>query len=549
MANSTQNTLTPEKIQTLANLTNVKKISDLNEIKVFNEDSIDVTNEFRNSYVVTATNVNNKYYNYKVKLAEVSNYLSNLGQNELTVFIRAFELFLEQLQNSTATSYINFKHTDSSSDPDAKYSYTLITKLSELNTGIKRGFRYWDYENVGFRESEKIYTYALTDGLVSASLLEEYVRDVVNRILGGEGSDTYISESIDSIFEFIEWFGNYSKENGGIADLLNTMDSKINALDVPTIGGNNKYIKSISETDGKISATTGDISDIRPTLKNGTNISITNNETINCTIGLDSTNNKSFSIGNTKYSLNFNGGKFYISEAVNPYQRITLKLISPDNATLAPIEYGDSTAATKITLSAKPSKKCTIESGTTQEWAIECSTVEAGTEIKAENVSCSITRKFSATLKVKEILTDEESAFGGNTRQTASITVTRNIHYGSWRYFNTTTLDLSNGLTSSMFASFEKLKDTDGNTLLNENGYLSKYIFTDDEMSGGKYVYILIKKSSGTFILGSGTTPGQFPGGVTNTEQRYQPYGSSGPTYYLYMVTSPQSGAFNITIS
>ncbi len=46
--------------------------------------------------------------------------------------------------------------------------------------------------------------------------------------------------------------------NSGLTS--NSISNAINALDVASVGGNNKYIKAISETDGKISATEGDIS-------------------------------------------------------------------------------------------------------------------------------------------------------------------------------------------------------------------------------------------------------------------------------------------------
>ena len=458
---------------------------------------------------------------------------------------------------------------------DARYAHALRYRL-----------------NRQLPEFNENYTTLAQDGLIDASTmlsygatLENRFNSVLNVILNEPGTDNII----DTIIEFTNWFNGWTSNENNLRQLLskisddintakteaintsknytdtqitqlnqtitqeindldvsNQITNKINELDVSTIGGNDKYIKSISEADGKISAEVGNISDIRSTLASGTNISITNNETINCTIGLDSTNNKSFTIGNSKYSLNFVGGQFYISEANNPYVQITLTLNSPSSATLPTIEYNDENALTTIDLSATPSKDCTIVSGTTSNWATSSNTIQnADVAIVKNNVECSKTKNFTATLKVKEILTQDEIDYGGNTAKTASITVKRNIIYDSWRYFNDTALNLTNGLTSTDFANFSKLNDK------NSNGYSSQYNFTDSEMSGGKYVYILIKKSSGTFILGSGTTPGKFPGGVTNTEKTYKPYGTgeNAPTYYLYMVTERQSGAFNITVS
>ena len=45
--------------------------------------------------------------------------------------------------------------------------------------------------------------------------------------------------------------------NSGLTS--NSISNAINALDVASVGGNNKYIKAISETDGKIFATEGDV--------------------------------------------------------------------------------------------------------------------------------------------------------------------------------------------------------------------------------------------------------------------------------------------------
>ena len=76
---------------------------------------------------------------------------------------------------------------------------------------------------------------------------------------------------------------------------------------------------------------------------------------------------------------------------------------------------------------------------------------------------------------------------------------------------------------------------------------ISKYNFT---VSGEKYVYILIKKSSATFIIGSGTTPGQNPGGVEKICE-YHPYinTSGSPKYYLYRSSRVQTANCNITVS
>ena len=47
--------------------------------------------------------------------------------------------------------------------------------------------------------------------------------------------------------------------DSGLNKEIEDRKEAINSLDVPSVGGSGKYISAISETDGKISATTGDI--------------------------------------------------------------------------------------------------------------------------------------------------------------------------------------------------------------------------------------------------------------------------------------------------
>ncbi len=532
--------LNVDTIKRISELTTVKKISDLQTIPIIENvnGTYVTTQQYNNSYLLSSTYFPDntsygRYINYKVKISDVTYYLSTLGSEDLNSFKATFNNFINNLCENTKNSYVQLvKNQDATDD----YSYTFKYQLSSIMPESHSPFSYNDGEN-----STYAYTNKLTDGIVTNYVLEEYIRETLGRILGVPSTPAYISEAIDSVIEFVDWFKGYTKDKDGLNELLTKIDNKDNEIIASYTNADQDIIDSYTAADTEIINKINNIN-IKP--KAGTNISIGEDNSVNCDIGLDSTNNKSFTIGNSKYSLNFVGGQFYISEVNNPYVQITLTLNSPSSATLPPIEYGDENALTTINLSATPSKDCTIISGTSSNWATVSSTTQsAGTAIKANNVPCSTTSNFSASLKVKEILTQDEIDYGGNTAKTADITVKRNIIYDSWRYFNVTALDLTNGLTSTDFANFSKLNNK------NSNGYSSQYIFTDSEMSGGKYVYILIKKSSGTFILGSETTPGQFPGGVTNTEKTYKPYGSSGPTYYLYRVTERQSGAFNITVS
>ena len=105
------NKLNPELVQTIAELTNVKKISDLPIIDVIEKDNetenIRTSQQFNNSYLLSSTllednsQVGGRYFNYRVKLNEVTDYLSTLSDANLSALKKTYEFFVESLKNKT----------------------------------------------------------------------------------------------------------------------------------------------------------------------------------------------------------------------------------------------------------------------------------------------------------------------------------------------------------------------------------------------------------------------------------------------------------------
>ena len=116
--NSTQ--LTPDVIKTVSELTNVRRISDLNVINVYENDGEHITasEKFNNSYLLSSTYLVDRYYNYRVKLNEITKYIHELGASDLSAFRHIFDFFIQSLQKNTNTdnSYVKFVPVNSTGD-------------------------------------------------------------------------------------------------------------------------------------------------------------------------------------------------------------------------------------------------------------------------------------------------------------------------------------------------------------------------------------------------------------------------------------------------
>lgn len=537
-------------IKTLSSLLNPLRIKDLSEIG----DGV-MNDNVRNSYLLTSSEIKDgedtSTVNRKVKIDNIINYIKSLSNDELDVLRNLFDTFIANLINNS-NEYIEFKENYDNSNYN--YSYTINPVISKIETSSKVPID--DNDGDIFTN---YYSYSLTKGLVDDGLLKDYVSYSLGKIIGVPGSESETSEAIDSIQEFVTWFKDYkltNKDAGDLSKLLKTIDDKIKisgsdlieSLYVKKIGNDNTIVTSVSQTDGKISATLTDKIDISQVdgletaindsqLTAGTNISITDKK-INCDIGLDSANNKSFIISGKKYSLSFNDGQFKIDEVSDPYVSFTLTLNSPSSATLDGVEYG--TVSTSISLSAKPNKNCTITNNTN--WGSNNDTVTANTFITA-TVTWNHTSSFNASLTVKEsseYITDDAKSFGHTSQATKTIKVTGPIYYASWKLLSDEKITSLSNLNN-----FTKCG-------INTNGYDSQYIFNDTSWDSGKFLYILINttnKSHFDFYIGQGTNISKNPGGVIEI-CTYYPYGtSSKKKYTLYRSQYEQTANCNISIS
>ena len=541
------NKLNPEIVQNIAELTNVKKISDLPIINVIDKDNetetIRTSQQFNNSYILSSTllednsQVGGRYFNYRVKLNEVTEYLRTLSDANLVVFRNMFDFFINSLKNNTENSYVQFAPVNDIIDyenPDNNYSYTFKYKLSEVIDGAY-GFTY--YFGSDEKEHELTYTNGLTAGLVTNVTLEKYVRNSIATLLGVPSTPAYVTEAIDSVVEFVEWFKGYTKDKDGLSELIRkikekdeeiissyiaadnalsyTLNSRIDNLDATKNAEPGKYIIGIEQNDGLIT--------------NVTSKQITIDEVEGLQSALDNINidapvtgvadeGNSLMINGTEYTLSLNSDKKLLFT-------VYTKISYTDCTESKHFEYnsGDNS----FTVSVKPTKNCIV----TNRWEDD----KAGTSYNANvvisaNVSVSNNTSGLFNLIIKE-----------NDRGATKEAIVKYAfdYYDSWQYVTDELITSSN--INDKFNLFERKNK------LNANGYISKYDFT---VYGEKYVYILIKKSSATFIIGSGTTPGQNPGGVEKICE-YQPYGdtSGSPKYYLYRSSRVQTANCNITVS
>ena len=128
------------------------------------------------------------------------------------------------------------------------------------------------------KEHELTYTNGLTEGLVTNVTLEKYVRNSIATLLGVPSTPAYVTEAIDSVVEFVEWFKGYTKDKDGLSELIRKIkekdeeiissytaadnalrsyiNSKINDLDTTTNAEPGKYIIGIEQNDGLITNVT-----------------------------------------------------------------------------------------------------------------------------------------------------------------------------------------------------------------------------------------------------------------------------------------------------
>lgn len=549
------NKLNPELVQNIAELTNVKKISDLPIIDVIEKDNetekIRTSQQFNNSYLLSSTllednsQVGGRYFNYRVKLNEVTDYLSTLSDANLSAFKQTFDFFVDSLKKNTENSYVQFIPANDTIDTNEtvnNYSYTFKYNISDVLDEVI-GFTYTITDGIE-EVSTYSYTNVLTDGLVTNVTLEKYVRNSIATILGVPSSPAYVSEAIDSVIEFVDWFKGYTKDKDGLNELITRIDAKdaeiitsytaadtaintrIDNLDADASAQEKQFITGFKQTDGKINSVTrrqieaSDISGLEDTIAgshglSGKNISVDENNYINCYIDIDTTNNNNkLTIGTTDYFLTLsNDGKLSFSK----YTPIDLTNITSSKT----FEYNS--GAQTFMVSAKPTKECTI----VDKWENDNESSNI-TYTANSTISASVTSYYSTsyTLTVKE--TDSNHA-------TKSATV--NVNYTTYSYWCGVSVN-------DTITSIDTLtRSTTLNTGKPDRIYFNNSMFNGESA----YIYFAIKSSVSTFYFTTGTNDTQTPGGIihlgTITIPRY-----NNMSFNLYRSDEKQSGACNVRL-
>lgn len=505
-------TLTADKIRQLNELVNVKKLSDLTDApNLF--DGAD-SSLLQTTYIPSTTYIANakRYVNYKIKLEQLTQYLEHIGLNQIDDIEKNINEILSHLVNNSSGQYIGLTYDETNN------TYNIKQEYSQINS-----YGTW-------HEDYSYYTYnTLTPGIITSSVLDEYITYTMGRILGVPSTETALSEAIDSVVEFVDWFKDYGKNEDGLRALIDKIDNKDAEIISSYMTADNKNLNlsyaytvenrelvkdlAYAYTETSYNKLYNAMQNVRPIP--GENISIGDDNSINCYIGISDENN-TLTINGTKYSLSFNeNGKLEFIQ----YTPITLTNVTSNKN----FEYNS--GAHTFTLSAKTSKNCTV----TDRWedSSQGGSYSANATISAEVTSFGNT---SYTLTVKE--TDSQ---GGTYSKTV------NINYNMYAYWSTVYDTITDDLSTLDLTDESRHKGA-----TSTNGYPSKIYFTQSDWGTGKYIYFLIKgTTSHSFVMGTGTGDGTMAGGIVNmgTKTRY-----GNINYTLYRSDAIQTGNCNVKI-
>ena len=289
---------------------NVKTITSLKEIT-------DVSDRVLNSsYGIFSydNDETNRYVSHKVKFSTITDealkktwpWIEKL-KNELQFFVENLWISYEPTYMWVNKSPILFH------GPGGNYTYL------SYNFHITPIFAYLiqDLESyvVSYLPEDNtysyIYSYDVSPGLVNHNVLQDYVNNTIERILGVPNTPEAVEEAINSVQEFINWFKGYVSSDtsyGSLQYLINTIENKdeyirqlsyaftletmnqinqtIDELDYNYTAPENHYFTGIKQVNGKITE-------------------ITTEEVIGGEVDIDEDNN-SITVGNIQYTLSKN---------------------------------------------------------------------------------------------------------------------------------------------------------------------------------------------------------------------------------------------------
>ena len=567
------NKLNPELVKNISDLMTVKKISDLPIIDVIDKDNettkIRTSQQFNNSYLLTSTllednsYVGGRYFNYRVKLNEVTEYLSTLSDENLAAFKQTFNFFVDSLKNNTENSYVQFAPANDTIDTenaDNNYSYTFRYKLSEVLDDVI-GFTY-NITSDGIEEiSTYSYTNVLTEGLVTNATLEKYVRNSIANILGVPSSPAQLSEAIDSVIEFVNWFKGYSKEKDGLTELIrkitekddeiissytnaynalnlriDTTNSRIDDLDITKNAEEGKYITGIQQKDGLITNITSKqitISEVE-----GLQSAIDN-------IGIDapingvSTDGNSFTAGGTKYTLTVDKDK-----KLKFVEYVLMSISSKTPNTTRTLEIDSTATESEIMFKVEANK--TINSATWQGMAdddIVTTNDNTTTLIAKQNGNNKITRSVTISDGEMNVMSGDMHIQFTNTRYFLGYSSNPNLIFNDVQ-------NSESGTNINNTADYNNIKDS-----------LSASDIYGKGFTGNGYWYLIWPTSLniGNIYFGAGTAKAAAAGGwhehvqnwqegdpVTNPDHIKVNQYSTAVQYHVYRSDHPFSVQMNI---
>ena len=413
------------------------------------------------------------------------------------------------------------------------------------------GFTY--YIGSDEKEHELTYTNGLTAGLVTNVTLEKYVRNSIATLLGVPSTPAYVTEAIDSVVEFVEWFKGYTKDKDGLSELIRKIkekdeeiissytaadnalrsyiNSKINDLDTTINAEPGKYIIGIEQNDGLITNVTSkqitidEVEGLQSALDN-----------IDAPITGVADEGNSFSAGNTKYTL-----------------------IVDENKKLKFVEYILMSIASKT-----PNTTRTLEIDSTATEAERTFKVVANKTINSATWSGTVDDDIITTNDKTTTLIAKQN---NNNKITRSVTISdgemnvssgdMNIQFTNKRYFlgyssdpNLTFTVSNNGTNISTTSNYHNLKDS----------LLTSDIFGKG-FTGDGYWYMIwpTTVSIGNIYFGAGTAKAAAAGGwhehvmnwqegdpATNSDHIKVNQYSTAVQYHVYRSDHPFSVQMNI---
>lgn len=517
-------TLTADKIRQLNELVNVKKLSDLTDApNLF--DGAD-SSLLQTTYIPSTTYIANakRYVNYKVKLEQLTKYLEQIGLNQIDNIERNINEILSYLVDTSSGQYIGLTYNETNN------TYNIKQKYSQINS-----YGTW-------HEDYSYYTYnTLTPGIITSNVLDEYMTYTIGQILGVPSTPAYVSEAIDSVIEFVDWFKGYTyndSDAGNLHKLIETIEKKdtniYNQAYSYTVE-NRELVKDLAYAYTEISynklyGAMQDI-DIEVPVKGVSNI------------------NK-IKVGNITYILELDNDKnLQLSIDIDNYSAITLQNVT-SNVTQN-LEYKSNVINSTINLSATASKPCQSNGWDVTENNTATISNKSNNNLTytaignygpIDSGTTSVT--YSWTISVTEILSEADNDHGHNTAATVSKEVKITYNFNQYRYWY--------GVNENNNLTFENVKSM--NNYTNSNGYTTNMIKFNSSLfaNGPKYIYVLLKKKpSGdfTFKIGQGENEGQSIGGMTLITDNINIIYDNTMQYQLWRSSNPLSAACNIKIS